>query len=271
MLKLMFITNNPEVAVIAQDAGVDRIFIDLEYIGKEERQKGMDSVKSHHTIDDIYKLRPLLMKSELIVRCNPIHDSTNDYCSSESEIKQILWGRPDIIMLPYFKTILEVKRFLECVNGECKTMLLLETPEAVDILDEILELDGIDFIHIGLNDLSLGYKKKFMFDLLFDGTVEKIINKIKKTDIPYGFGGIASLGQGTVPSENIIREHYRLGSTCAILSRSFCDLRQYNDMKKLRQDFNTRLKEIRTFESKLGDKNIKYLFLKKKNYIEIDL
>ena len=34
-LKLMYITNNPQVARIAEDAGVDIIFLDMEYIGKE--------------------------------------------------------------------------------------------------------------------------------------------------------------------------------------------------------------------------------------------
>ena len=38
MLTLMYITNNPDVALIAQKYGVDRIWIDLEYKGKEERQ-----------------------------------------------------------------------------------------------------------------------------------------------------------------------------------------------------------------------------------------
>ena len=32
-LNLMYITNNPEVAQIAEKAGVNRIFIDMEYIG----------------------------------------------------------------------------------------------------------------------------------------------------------------------------------------------------------------------------------------------
>ena len=35
MLKLMYITNNPDVAACAENAGVDRIFIDMEYIGKQ--------------------------------------------------------------------------------------------------------------------------------------------------------------------------------------------------------------------------------------------
>ena len=32
-LNLMYITNRPEIARIAETAGVDRIFIDMEYIG----------------------------------------------------------------------------------------------------------------------------------------------------------------------------------------------------------------------------------------------
>lgn len=38
MLKLMYITNQSDVAKIADENGVDRIFIDLEKIGKKERQ-----------------------------------------------------------------------------------------------------------------------------------------------------------------------------------------------------------------------------------------
>ena len=44
MLKLMYIKNSPDVAKIAENAGVQRIFIDMEYIGKSVRQGGMDTV-----------------------------------------------------------------------------------------------------------------------------------------------------------------------------------------------------------------------------------
>ena len=37
-LTLMYITNNPQVAIIAQEAGVNRVWVDMEYIGKEQRQ-----------------------------------------------------------------------------------------------------------------------------------------------------------------------------------------------------------------------------------------
>lgn len=46
---LMFITNNIEVAQIAERAGVDRIFIDLETVGKQEpaRRHGYGAVSSY--------------------------------------------------------------------------------------------------------------------------------------------------------------------------------------------------------------------------------
>lgn len=39
--------------------------------------------------------------------------------------------------------------------------------------------------------------------------------------IPFGFGGIARIGEGDLPSDYILGEHVRLGSTSVILSRTF--------------------------------------------------
>lgn len=256
-LKLMYITNRPEIAQIAETAGVDRIFVDLEYIGKGERQGGMDTVQSHHTLDDVKKISEAITTAELLVRVNPIHDVTDDYISSEDEINTVIANDANIIMLPFFKTVDEVKRFLAAIDGRVKTMLLLETPEAVEIIDKILKLDGIDSIHIGLNDLSLGYGMKFMFELLTDGTVERLCNKFREKGITYGFGGIASLGKGVIPADMIIKEHYRLGSTCAILSRSFCNVDKISHMGVISSTFVNGIREIRAFETEC-EKHIGY-------------
>lgn len=247
-LKLMYITNRPDIALIAEKNGVDRIFVDMEYIGKAERQGNLDTVKNHHTIHDIQVLRGVLTHSELLVRVNPIHEKTDEYDSSEEEIEASIQAGADIIMLPFFKTVEEVKRFLRIVNGRVRAMLLLETPEAVEVLDEILDIPGIDEIHIGINDLSLGYKKRFMFELLTDGTVERLCRQIGQKGIFYGFGGIASLGRGLVPAELIIKEHYWLGSRMAILSRSFCNVDQFEDINAIEEIFFRGVREIRTLE-----------------------
>ena len=117
------------------------------------------------------------------------------------------------------------------------------------MVDEILEIGGIDEVFIGLNDLSIGYGMSFMFELLADGTVEHLCNKFNLAQIPYGFGGIASIGKGMLPSEYIIKEHYRLGSGCAILSRSFCNTQSMDDLDSICRCFNKGLLEIRDYEA----------------------
>ena len=248
MLNLMYITNRREIAQIAETAGVDRIFVDMEFIGKDERQKGLDTVKSHHMISDIAKIKDAVETAKVLARVNPIHDALPEFMSSEDEIERSILAGADILMLPYFKTVEEVDRFLSIVHGRVKTMLLVETPEAVERIDEILSLPGIDEIHIGINDLSLGMGKKFMFELLTDGTVEQLCFKFRKAGIPYGFGGIASIGNGMVPSEFIIKEHYRLGSSFVILSRSFCDVTKLHHIGIINDTFLKGVRRIRALE-----------------------
>lgn len=253
MLKLMYITNRPEVAKIAEDSGVDRIFIDMEYIGKDERQAGMDTVKSHHTISDIKKIRPIINNAELLVRVNPIHKKTNDYCSSFEEINHVIDAGADIIMLPMFRNAQEVKEFLSIVDHRVKTILLLENKDAVDNLEDILKLEGIDEVHIGLNDLHISYKKKFMFELLTDGTVKKICKTLKNKEIPFGFGGIARIGHGALPAEYIIPEHYALGSQMVILSRSFCDANKAENLESIEVIFKEGIEKIRDKEREVSN------------------
>lgn len=253
-LKLMYITNQPQIAQIAESSGVDRIFVDMEYIGKVERQGGLDSVKNHHTVEDVRNMKQAVESAEVLVRVNPIHKATGGYISSKQEIDDVIHAGADILMLPYITSVQQVKDFLRYVGGRAKTMLLIETPESAEAIDEILELDGIDEIYIGLNDLSLGYHKKFMFELLADGTVEGLCLKCKLKGIPYGFGGVASLGKGMLPSEYIIREHYRLGSTCAILSRSFCNVDKVKHIGIISSTFIDGVKAIRELEKECEDK-----------------
>ncbi len=242
----MYITNRPDVAQIAQKYGVDRIWVDLETRGKEERQKNYDSVKSQHSVADIRSIKPHLTTSEMLVRINPWYDG------SLAEIDSVIEAGADIIMLPYWKTPEEASNFIKAVNGRCKTTLLLETKEALECVDEVLANGGFDEIHIGLNDLHLSYGMTFMFELLSDGTVEKLCNKFKFAKIPYGFGGIAKLGCGMLPAEKVIMEHYRLGSTRAILSRSFCDCSKIENIADIEKVFSENMKSLRDYESSLS-------------------
>ena len=254
MLKLMYITNNSDVARIAQDTGVERIMVDMEYIGKDERQRKFGTPQNRHTFEDVKNIRKVVDGAQLVVRCNPIHSGVADYPDSRIETERIINLGADVIMLPYFMSPEEVREHISYVNGRAKIYLLVETSKAVDHLDEILEIPGIDEIHIGLNDLGICYNKKYLFEVLADGTVDRICDKIREKGIPYGIGGIGlpgkpfSLREHMVPAEILIREQYRLNSSGVILSRAFCNTARTQNLDEIRAIFENGIRNIRNVE-----------------------
>lgn len=260
MLNLMYITNNVEVAKIAEASGVNTIFVDMEHLGKEKRQGNLDTVQNSHTIEDVRNIRGAINKARLLVRINPLNENT------KVEVESVIQAGADIIMLPWFHTAEDAQRFINIVDGRKKTLLLVENKEAIDNLDDILEVSGIDEIYIGLNDLSLNMGMKFMFQPMAEGIVECACKKIRSKNIPFGIGGIAQIGKGELPSEYIIREHYRLGSTSAILSRTFCNTENVNDQSKIEKIFNSGIDEIRTLERECENASDTYFIENKKAF-----
>ena len=223
-----FITNKPELAKYAVSCGVKHIFVDMEYIGKDERQGHLDTHRARHTLDDVRKIKAAITKTEngsdskakadLLVRINPIYDG------SPAEVDAVIGAGADIIMLPMFTNSEEVGFFIDLVDGRARISLLLETPQALVRLDEILEHHAdIHEIHFGLNDMHLGLGLDFMFEVLTGGLVEFAAERIRmvSSEIRFGFGGVARIGEGSVPAEMVLGEHVRLGSEMVILSRTF--------------------------------------------------
>lgn len=194
---------------------MDRIFLDLEIFGKRERQGHLDTLISSHLIDDLKALRPVVPSGRLLVRINPIHDGT------EEEIDRVIANGADILMLPMYRDLNEVNRFCQAVDGRAKTCLLLETIGAMETLEASLHVPGVDEVHIGLNDLHLELGSQFMFEPLADGLVDRMARVLRQAGVPFGLGGVARAGEGLLPAELVLGEHVRLGSTAAILSRTF--------------------------------------------------
>jgi len=240
MFNLMFITNNPEIALIAENSGVDRIWIDLERNGKKARQ-GDNTWISDHTISDISKVRQVLTKSQVLVRVNPWD------ANSGNEINDVVKHGADIIMLPMWKNATQVEQFYKAVNGRTHTILLLETKEAVECLDDIISMHPEE-IHIGLRDLSLSYGIKSIFQLYDTEILEGIASKLRKANIKFGIGGVGKFGVGLAPGpEMILVEDYRLGASAEILSRTFCDI-ECLDINEINSSFKCGIKEFRKWE-----------------------
>lgn len=286
MLKLMFISNSPDIASIAERNGIDWIFVDMEFIDKDKRQCGLDTVKNHHTIEDIRTIKQTVKKAKVIVRVNPIHDSqlstdgTVEYMDSQTEIMSTIEAGADIVMLPYFKTVKEVQKFISFVKAgnniyrdqlcglePVKTCLLLETPQAAELLDEILEIPSIDMIHIGLNDMHLALGMNFLFEPLANGMVEKWMKQIQAKGVMCGFGGIARLTTGILPGEMVLKEHCRLGSQMAIICRSFCNTETVTDFHEIEKILHDGIREIRELEADCQGKDATFFEANKRNVI----
>jgi hypothetical protein len=94
-----------------------------------------------------------------------------------------------------------------------------------------------------------------MFQLLSEGLVDGIISKIKTKAIPYGFGGIAQIGEGTLPAELILNEHYRLKSELVILSRSFYRFDKNDSQEKIYEVFKKGIRKFRDYENEIKNKD----------------
>lgn len=214
-MEYYIIENDVEKVRFYNNIGIGIIMVDLEVLGKEDRQKNLDTVKSKHTLDDIRRIRPIVDRSELCVRIDPIH------AKSAEQIEKVIACGVDSIMLPFFKTFDEVEIFFGTVASRVKTVLLFETPEAIMNHEEILSGIRPDRIHIGLNDLSLALKNGFMFKSLILNTLGTFCDYLVQQKIPFGIGGIASLEGGKIPGRLILGEYVRLGARYTIISRSF--------------------------------------------------
>jgi 2-keto-3-deoxy-L-rhamnonate aldolase RhmA len=245
-MRLLYITKDPAVGQVAERAGVDWIFVDMEYRGKSDRQAKRDTVISAHTLDDVKAMRQAITRSQLMVRLNPWGEW------SPEEVDGVVQAGADIVMLPLFTTTAEVSAFVKQVGGRGKTCLLLETLAGIEVLDEILAVPGIDFVHIGLNDLHIARGTTFMFEFLADGGVDPIAAKLRAAGISFGFGGMARIGGLVPPAERILAEHFRLGSTGVILSRSFCHPSQATGNEAFEVMFQQEVAKVRAEEAHLA-------------------
>ena len=259
-MKTIFITNDVRRAQIAERSAVDTIMVDLEIIGKSERQKDLDTLISHHTLADVKRVRSVLHRALLMVRVNPMHQNT------KAEVEGCIDAGADVLMLPMISYASEVERLVHMVEGRSKICLLLETAASLARLHDILDVPGIDEVHIGINDLHLSMKLDFMFEVMTGGIIEYMAQAIKHKGLRFGVGGIARLGEGLVSPALILSEHLRLGSSQVILSRDFNRIFEQTDDASVEIAFRREIGELhkcvlklQTLEPELQESNTQAL------------
>lgn len=214
-LQFLMIVEDPAIAAYVAESGVNRLFVDLEVMGKEARQPGLDTVKSAQTIETVARIRAAVPDGHVLVRVNPWHDGT------PAEVADAIAAGADSLMLPMFRDRDTLARFFDTVADRAEVVPLFETVGALNALPGMVGDLPLTGLHFGLNDLHLERGDRMMFAPIAEGVLEQPAEALRAAGIRFGIGGVARAGEGQVPPELILGEHVRLGSTAAILSRSF--------------------------------------------------
>jgi len=215
MIELIQITNDVDFARQCDALGGMRLFVDLEQLGKAERQAGRNTFISTHGLTDVGRIKSVLKRSSLMVRVNPMHART------ASEVDAVLAQGADLLMLPMFTDAQELQSFAALVAGRAPVVALLETAGALRSLGKWIDTPGLHEVYVGLNDLHLSLGCRFMFEPLADGVVDRVAVAARNHGLRFGFGGIARIDEGLLPGRDVLAEHLRLGSRSVILSRTF--------------------------------------------------
>lgn len=214
-MKFLMIVDDPDIARYVSTNGVDRLFVDLEYIGKDVRQKGMATWKSKQTLDDVAKIREAAPDGHVLVRINPLYEGT------KAEVDGAIARGADSIMLPMFRRADELARFFDLLRDRAEALPLVETNDALHAIPKFVETLPLTGLHIGLNDLCLDLGLDFMFQPIAGGLLDVPCSALRAGNVPFGIGGIARAREGIVSPDYLLGEHVRLGSSAAILSRTF--------------------------------------------------
>ena len=246
MLRFMFITNDPRLAKVVHAAGVERIFVDWEVLGKKERQGHLDTVQSQHTLKDLVAVRKAVPGAELMTRLNPLHSGT------AREVEAAIEAGSDLLMLPMFRTVEEVVELANLVGGRAGIVPLFETPESTPLVEEICALDNVTELYVGLNDLHLGLKMDFIFQPLAEGLLEDFARTVKDSGKRLGFGGVARAEEGDITGTMVLGEHLRLHSDSVILSRTFYRPQENVDAEQV---FVDGIRKLRDAERNLAQRS----------------
>lgn len=214
-MKFMMIINDPEIARHVCVIEEVEPFVDLEVMGKAERQGHLATWKGKQTAQDVTRIREAVPSAHLIVRVNPLHDG------SAAEIEDVVARGADSVMLPMFRDRETLERFLDLLGTRARAIPLFETAASVAAIPQIAPALGLERLHIGLNDLHLDLGQDFLFQPLADGLLETPAAALRAAGITFGIGGIARAREGIVSPDFLLGEHVRLGSQAAILSQTF--------------------------------------------------
>ena len=209
-----------EIAMMAKVAGIDGMFIDMEH-----------SVLTTREV------------SQLVLACNYVGVSPIVRIPSKAHwhLSRILDAGAAAVVIPHCETIEEVKIIVrdakyaplgrrgcagnqplldfqavptlmqnEVLNRDSMVIPMIETPDAVELADEFLAIDGVDGILIGSNDLCTDLGIPGQYDNpLYQDAVTKVVLAGVRAGKPIGIGGIGG-------RLDLLEKWFKMGATWSL-------------------------------------------------------
>jgi hypothetical protein len=216
--RLTLLTDDPDLAEAADAAGIDRIGLDIEQLGKTDRQGvELGARLSGHRLQDLERLDGRVRNGRLFCRLDPPHPKSRD------QVEAALGKGARSLMLPFFHEVGEAESFAAAVGGRAETILLVETAAAAWRIDALARIEGVDEIMVGLNDLSLDCGMTSRFELLVSPLMAALSEAVRGGGKRFAMGGLGRWTDADLPtSPDLIYAQYpRLQASGAWLSRSF--------------------------------------------------
>jgi hypothetical protein len=212
MLELVLFENEPESACAYLEAGIRSFLVDLEIIGKDQRQLGFDTEIRPGKLQDLQRIAALPGVSAWC-RINRYGGHT------QREVEHALEAGADVMILPMAESMTEIDAYLRLLDRRCRAGIMIETRACAALARE-LNQRPLDYAFFGLNDFAISRGGGLIFDALADGSVEAVNRAL--TGPRFGVGGLTDVRRGSpIPSARLVEEMERLGCGFTFLRRSF--------------------------------------------------
>jgi 2-keto-3-deoxy-L-rhamnonate aldolase RhmA len=239
-----------EIPMMVKMAGIDGMFIDMEHSSLTTREV-----------------------SQLILTCNYVGVSPIVRIPSKAHwhLSRVLDAGAAAVVIPHCETVAQVQEIVkdakfaplgqrgctnnqpilnfqnvatntqnEVLNRDTMVIPMIETPEAVDLADEFLAIDGVAGILIGSNDLCTDLNIPGQYDNpLYQDSVTKIVQAGVRANKPIGIGGIG-------PRLDLLEKWFAMGATWSLSGADGAILQAgFKQVGKTYNDINARVQQQR--------------------------
>jgi 2-keto-3-deoxy-L-rhamnonate aldolase RhmA len=239
-----------EIPMMVKMAGIDGMFIDMEHSSLTTREV-----------------------SQLILTCNYVGVSPIVRIPSKAHwhLSRVLDAGAAAVVIPHCETVAQVQEIVkdakfaplgrrgctnnqpilnfqnvatntqnEVLNRDTMVIPMIETPEAVDLVDEFLAIDGVAGILIGSNDLCTDLNIPGQYDNpLYQDSVTKIVQAGVRANKPIGIGGIG-------PRLDLLEKWFAMGATWSLSGADGAILQAgFKQVGKTYNDINARVQQQR--------------------------